>query len=77
MARVLIPLAHGCEELEAVTIIDLLRRAGIEVITAGLEPGLVKASRGTQLMPDTALEAAVLEDYDMLCCPAACRVRRI
>ena len=65
MACVLVPLAQGCEELEAVTIIDLLRRAGIRVITAGLAPGLVTASRGTQLMPDTTLDAALLEDYDM------------
>lgn len=69
MSRVLVPLAQGCEELEAVTIIDLLRRAGIEVITAGLQPGLVKASRGTQLMPDTTLDAALLEDFDMLVLP--------
>lgn len=44
--RVLVPLATGCEEIEAVTIIDLLRRAGIEVTVAGLESGPVLASRG-------------------------------
>ena len=44
MARVLIPLAQGCEELEAVTVIDLLRRAQIEVITAGLEAGRCAAA---------------------------------
>ena len=69
MSRVLVPLANGCEELEAVTIIDLLRRAGIEVVVAGLAPGIVKASRGTQLMPDTTLDAALLEDFDMLVLP--------
>ena len=69
MARVLVPLAEGCEELEAVTIIDLLRRAGIEVVVAGLTPGIVKASRGAQLMPDTTLDAALLEDFDMVVLP--------
>lgn len=69
MARVLVPLAQGCEELEAVTIIDLLRRAGIEVVVAGLASGIVKASRGTQLMPDTTLDAALLEDFDMVVLP--------
>jgi 4-methyl-5(b-hydroxyethyl)-thiazole monophosphate biosynthesis len=52
MAKVLVPLADGCEELEAVTVIDLLRRAGIDVTTAGLKPGIVQASRGVQLVPD-------------------------
>ena len=69
MAKVLVPLADGCEELEAVTIIDLLRRAGIDVVTAGLKPGIVRASRGVQLMPDTTLDAALQDDYDMLVLP--------
>jgi 4-methyl-5(b-hydroxyethyl)-thiazole monophosphate biosynthesis len=69
MARVLVPLAHGCEELEAVTIIDLLRRAGIEVVTAGLEPGPVRASRGTALVPDTTLDVVVDDDFDMVVLP--------
>lgn len=69
MPRVLVPLAQGCEELEAVTIIDLLRRAGIDVVVAGLTPGIVKASRGTQLVPDTTLDAALLDDFDMVVLP--------
>jgi len=71
MKNVLIPLAQGCEELEAVTIIDLLRRAQFEVTTAGLEPQLtpIKASRGTTLLPDTSLDQALKTDYDMLVLP--------
>lgn len=69
MASVLIPLAQGCEELEAVTVIDLLRRAGIRVVTAGLEAGPVTASRGVVLVPDTTLDAALQEDFDMVVLP--------
>jgi 4-methyl-5(b-hydroxyethyl)-thiazole monophosphate biosynthesis len=69
MARVLVPLAPGCEELEAVTIIDLLRRAGIEVVSAGLDAGPVKASRGVVLLADTTLDEALRHDYDMVVLP--------
>lgn len=69
MAKVLVPLADGCEELEAVTIIDLLRRAGIEVVSAGLNPGVVKASRGVQLVPDLTLDSALQDEYDMVALP--------
>lgn len=69
MAKVLIPLAPGCEELEAVTVIDILRRAGIEVITAGLVAGPVRASRDTVLLPDTTLDEALHQDYDLIVLP--------
>jgi len=69
MARVLVPLAQGCEELEAITIIDLLRRAEIEVITAGLDQETVIASRGVKLVPDTDLDTALENDYDMVVLP--------
>lgn len=69
MARVLVPLARGCEELEAVTVIDLLRRAGIEVVTAGLDEGVVEASRGVKLVPDTTLEEALDQEFDMVVLP--------
>lgn len=69
MAKVIVPLAQGCEELEAVTIIDLLRRAEIEVTTAGLDDKVVTASRGTKLVPDTDLDTALKQEYDMVVLP--------
>lgn len=69
MASVLVPLAQGCEELEAVTVVDLLRRAGIEVVTAGLDAQPVKASRGMMLLPDTTLDLALQQSFDMVVLP--------
>jgi 4-methyl-5(b-hydroxyethyl)-thiazole monophosphate biosynthesis len=69
MASVLVPLAQGCEELEAVTVIDLLRRAGIGVVTAGLDDKPVRGSRGTVLVPDVTLDEAVRQKYDMIVLP--------
>ncbi|HEY5734393.1 MAG TPA: DJ-1 family glyoxalase III [Gammaproteobacteria bacterium] len=69
MAKVLVPLAEGCEELEAVTVIDLLRRANITVVTAGLEAGPVTASRGVVLMADKTLDEALQDDYEMVVLP--------
>ena len=69
MASVLVPLAQGCEELEAVTVVDLLRRAGIDVITAGLDEQPVRASRGVTLLPDMSLDAALQLEFDMIVLP--------
>lgn len=69
MPSVLIPLAQGCEELEAVTIIDLLRRAQFTVVSAGLEEGSVKGSRGTVLVPDMTLDQALTQHFDMVALP--------
>ncbi|MEB4590424.1 DJ-1 family glyoxalase III [Candidatus Thiothrix sp. Deng01] len=69
MPKVLVPLATGCEELEAVTIIDLLRRAQIEVIAASLEDAPVRCSRGTVLLADSPLDDVLDDDFDMLVLP--------
>ena len=69
MSNVLVPLAQGCEELEAVTIIDLLRRAEINVVTASLDNEPIRASRGTVLIADKTLDEALLEDFDMVVLP--------
>lgn len=73
MKKVLVPLAQGCEELEAVTIIDLLRRADIDVVTASLDQSTestpVVASRGVVLVADTTLDQAMNQDFDMIILP--------
>jgi 4-methyl-5(b-hydroxyethyl)-thiazole monophosphate biosynthesis len=69
MAKVLVPLAQGCEELEAVTIIDLLRRAEVQVTTASLDEKPVVASRGTRLLADTTLDQVIDEEFDMIVLP--------
>ncbi len=66
---VLVPLAEGFEELEAITVIDLLRRAGVEVTVAGLTDGPVRASRSTQVLPDTTLDAVAGREWDMVVLP--------
>jgi protein deglycase len=69
MQRVLVPLAEGFEEIEAVTIIDVLRRADIEVVVAGLKPGAVTGSHGIRIDTDIALDDARSTDYALIALP--------
>jgi protein deglycase len=69
VTRVLVPLAQGCEELEAVTITDLLVRAGFEVITAGLDDQPVVASRGLRIMPQTQIDKVLTQTFDLIVLP--------
>lgn len=69
MASVLMPLAEGFEELEAVSIIDVLRRAGIKVVVAGLKDGPVRGARDTVVVPDASLDAVMDQDFDMVVLP--------
>ena len=69
MPKVLVPLAQGCEEIEAVTVIDILRRAGIAVVSAGLDDLPVLASRGVLLLPYTTLDAALQDSFDIIVLP--------
>ena len=69
MKRVLIPLAPGFEDLEAITLSDLLRRAGIDVVTAGLHAGLIQGARGTRVQPDALLDEVMARDFDMIALP--------
>jgi 4-methyl-5(b-hydroxyethyl)-thiazole monophosphate biosynthesis len=69
MMRVLVPLAEGFEEIEAISVIDILRRAEIEVVTAGLKEGLAEGSHKVKVLPDTTLEKVDWHDFDGLVLP--------
>lgn len=69
MARALVILAEDFEELEAVTIMDLLVRAKVEVVRAGLNEGPVRASRNTVIVPDVVLDEVMDQDFDLVALP--------
>ncbi len=69
MKNVLVPLAQGCEELEAITITDLMVRAGINVITAALTDEPVVASRGTTIIANTTIDKVTDQQFDMIVLP--------
>ena len=58
MARVLVLLAPGAEEMETVIVVDVLRRASLDVVMAGVQgTGAVTCSRQVKLLPDVSLDA--------------------
>lgn len=69
MKRVLILLAPGFEEIEAVTIIDILRRAGVAVAVAGTVEGAIEGSRKVKLLADLSIDKVAGGDYEMIVLP--------
>jgi 4-methyl-5(b-hydroxyethyl)-thiazole monophosphate biosynthesis len=70
MASVLIPLAEGFEELEAVALIDVMRRGGIEVRVAYIgDSPLVLGANGITVEADNAIENIVADEFDMMVLP--------
>lgn len=64
--RVLVPLAEGFEEMEAVTVINVLKRAGIDVVVAGIPGTIVKGSRGLRVMLEKKLDDLNIREFDAL-----------
>ncbi len=66
--RALVILAQGFEEIEAITIIDILRRAGIDVTVSGLNAIEIKGSHGITLIADEKLDT-IKEDFQACILP--------
>jgi protein deglycase len=67
--NVLVPLADGFEEIEAVAIIDVLRRAGINVVTASLANKEVTGSHNITVFADRILSDLDPADFDVIALP--------
>ncbi len=67
--QVLVPIADGMEEIEAMCIIDTLRRAGLEVTVASVGALQVKASRGVKIVADALITDCASETYDGIALP--------
>lgn len=68
MKKVLIVLAPGFEEVEALTPVDILRRAGAMVTVAGTVAGPVEGRNGIKVVPDTTMDLSGA-DFDMIVLP--------
>ncbi|MFP6583527.1 MAG: DJ-1 family glyoxalase III [Candidatus Hydrogenedentota bacterium] len=69
MPTVLVPVADGSEEMELITIVDVLRRAEIDVTIASLSGEAITASRGTRIIPDAALADVLDDNFDLVVLP--------
>jgi 4-methyl-5(b-hydroxyethyl)-thiazole monophosphate biosynthesis len=67
--RVLVPVADGCEEMEAVIVIDVLVRAGASVTVASVDGPTVTCSRGVKLQADRLVADVASETFDLIAVP--------
>lgn len=67
--KVLVLLAEGFEEIEAVTVIDVLRRAEIDVVSASLNGSEVKGSHGISIVADSTLDEVEEQMFDAVVLP--------
>jgi len=69
MSKVLVPFAQGVEEVEFISVVDMLRRAEVEVCMASLDGKAVTGRSGIVIQPDAALADVADEDWDMVVLP--------
>ncbi len=62
-------LADGFEEIEAIEPIDIMRRAGLMVTTAGVNGQLVKGAHGVTVKADILIEGVIKTDMELLMLP--------
>lgn len=69
MSKILVAISNGFEEIEAVSIIDICRRAGIEVVTAGVEGKNLVGAHNIKIEMDKKITEVDSNDFDMIVLP--------
>ena len=69
MSKIIVPISNGFEEIEAITIIDICRRANIEVTIAAVENLETIGAHGIKITADTSIENINCNDFDMIVLP--------
>lgn len=69
MSKIVVPIASGFEEIEAISIIDVCRRAGIEVIVAGVDTLEVVGANNITIKTDIILSNDLFDGADMIVLP--------
>jgi len=69
MVKALVFLATGFEEIEALTVVDVLRRAGVDVTVAGLTSNVTEGKHGVKVVPDKSIDDVKVEDFDAVIAP--------
>jgi len=67
--RLIVPLAEGFEEIEAIAVIDILRRANIKVDVVGIEDEIVSGRNGIKVLCDKIITDVKPDDYDGIVLP--------
>ncbi|NOX71980.1 MAG: DJ-1/PfpI family protein [Candidatus Micrarchaeota archaeon] len=69
MKKILLPLADGFEEIEAISVMDVLRRAGFDVIVTGLPSSIVEGAHGLKIIADKKIDNVNMDEFDALVLP--------
>ena len=69
MVSALLFLAPGFEEIETTTIVDILRRCGVEVVIAGTKPQIIEGAHGMKIVSDISVDQVSIKAFDAVICP--------
>jgi len=67
--KVMVTLADGFEDIEAITVVDILKRAGVKVDTVGVVGSVITSAQGIRVMVDKRISEVNPEEYDGIILP--------